>query len=71
MKLRARDQIHISSVQADSIRPGQEFEVSDAAGSELLKAHPTRLERVGAPAAKAEPTPKNKAEPKPANKTAG
>jgi hypothetical protein len=71
MRLRARDQIHISSVQADSIRPGQEFEVSDAAGNELLKAHPARLERVGAPAANAEPAPKNKAETKPANKTAG
>ena len=71
MKLRARDQIHISSVQADSIRPGQEFEVSDAAGDDLLTAHPTRLERVSAPAAKSEPAPKNKAEAKPANKTAG
>lgn len=66
MKLKALDQIHVSSVKADSLRPGEEFEVNDVQGAELLKAHPNRFEQIGG--AKAEPKPANKAEPAPANK---
>lgn len=68
MRLRAKDQIHISSVQADSLQPGQEFEVADAAGAELLKRHPATFEEISE-AVKAEPAPENKAESAaPANK---
>lgn len=48
MKLRAIDQIHISAVKSDTLRPGEEFEVSNAAGAALLRAHPGRLKQVGA-----------------------
>jgi hypothetical protein len=64
--------MHVSSVKADSLRPGEEFEMSDAAGADLLAAHPDRVERVAEekPATvKAEPAPLNKMEPDPANKT--
>lgn len=70
MKLKALDQIHISSVQSDSLRPGQEFVVSDAAGAELLKFHSDKLAHVGdeEPTVKAEPAPTNKTEAPPENK---
>ncbi len=32
MKLKALDQFHISSVSADTLKPGQEFHVSDSFG---------------------------------------
>lgn len=48
MKLRALDQVHISSVQSDSLRPGQEFEVSDDLGNKMLKSLPGLLARVDA-----------------------
>lgn len=76
MQLRALEQIHVSAVQADTIRPGQNFEISDAAGQDLLKKHPTKFERVDADgpvhaeaAEKSEPPPQNKAEPAPTNKS--
>lgn len=69
MKLKAIDQLHVSSVKPDSLRPGEEFEVSDAAGKELLKTGKVaRVETVDAAAAKSEPAPENKAEKPPANK---
>lgn len=78
MKLSALDQVSVSSVKADSLRPGEEFTVSDAYGGELLTKHPDKFRRVDdsqpetagetAPIAKAEPTPLNKAEGAPANK---
>lgn len=79
MKLRALDQVHISAVQPNSLRPGDEFVVSDASGADLLKAIPDKLERIGddmpeptaAPApisAKADKTHPNKAASAPANK---
>lgn len=82
MKLRALDQVHVSAVQADSLRPGQEFEVSDDLGKQMLKSLPGRVEQVvlvkeepavteNAPASKSQPAPQNKAEPAaPANKAA-
>jgi len=68
MRLKALDQIHVSSVQPDSLRPGQEFDISDAAGAELLKANPTRLRQIDEPKAKAAATAENKAESPPLNK---
>jgi hypothetical protein len=47
MKLEALDQVHISAVSRDSIRAGQSFEVSDAAGEDLLKRHPTLFQKLG------------------------
>lgn len=46
MKLRALDQVHVSSVQADSLRPGQEFHVSATLGNQMLKSLPGRVELV-------------------------
>lgn len=70
MRLRAYDTIHVSSVQAENIRPGQEFEISDSAGDDLLKAHPGIFAVLSRDAdAKAEPAPENKAEPAPENKS--
>lgn len=76
MKLYATDQVSISSVQADSLKPGQEFEVSDDHGNELLKKlphsvskDPPKAKAEPAPANKAEPAPQNKAQPKPQNKS--
>jgi hypothetical protein len=47
MKLEALDQVHISAVSRDSIRAGQSFEVSDAAGEDLLKRNPTLFRKLG------------------------
>jgi hypothetical protein len=72
MKLRVTDQLHISSVSADTLGAGAEINVSDALGQELLKKHPDKVEVVDAvESVKAEPAPANKAEQKPANKDAG
>lgn len=71
MRLKALDQIHISAVQADSLRPGQEFEVGDDLGATLLKAKPAVFAQLpDLPAEKAAPEPLNKAEPAPPNKAA-
>ena len=43
MKLIAKDQIHISGVQADTLRPGQVFEVGEDRAHALLAAHPAIL----------------------------
>lgn len=76
-KLKVTDQIHVSSVQANSLRPGQEIVVTNAVAEELLKKHAGCFADLGdadEPAAeaeeKAEPSaPDNKAEPAaPANK---
>ncbi len=72
MKLKALDQMHVSSVQPDSLRPGQEINVSKALGDELLKKHPASfaaVDGVDAVEEKSEPSPDNKAEgAAPANK---
>ncbi|QUS39551.1 hypothetical protein RPMA_12420 [Tardiphaga alba] len=78
MKLAALDQVSVSSVKADSLRPGEEFHVSDTYGEELLTKHPDKFRKVDgsqpepaaeiAPIAKSEPAPQNKAEDAPANK---
>lgn len=37
MKLKANDTVHISSVQADNLQPGDEFEINDADGQSLVE----------------------------------
>ncbi|MFZ5736316.1 MAG: hypothetical protein ACOY6K_05475 [Pseudomonadota bacterium] len=74
MRLRAIDQVHISSVKSDSLRPGDEFEVSDSAGAELLAKLPGKVAQLGDAATtvtneKAAPPPQNKAEDPPSNKS--
>jgi len=69
MKLKATDTLHITAVQADAIRPGDTFEVEDAAAKSLIDRGLAKA--VAAPAAKAEDAPKNKAEAKPANRAKG
>lgn len=76
MRLEVKDQIHVSSIQADSLRPGDKVRVTAAQGAELLKAHPDKFvdlaepEEDSQPAEKAAPTPVNKMEAAPANKAA-
>lgn len=48
MKLKATDQIHISAVSSDTLKPGTEFEVSDAMGEELLNKRPDAVAFVSA-----------------------
>ncbi|MGD9946428.1 MAG: hypothetical protein AB7O91_04060 [Sphingomonas sp.] len=69
MKIRVLDQIHISSVSADTLTRGDTFEVDDAEGSKMLKLHPQTLEPIAG--AKKKRAPANKAAPAAANKSAG
>lgn len=79
MKLLAIDQVSVSAVKPDSLRPGEEFTVSDAHGEELLGRHPDKFRTVGdnqlaeasntPPFGKSNPAPLNKAEPAPKNKS--
>lgn len=57
-RMKAADTLHISSVKADNIAPGEEFEVSGAVADDLEARGLAK--RV---AVKAEPAPANKAEP--------
>lgn len=66
MRLKVLQQMHVSAVKADTLRPHEEFEINDAAGDELLKHHPQIVMRVEG--AKAESAPLNKMEPPPLNK---
>lgn len=63
MKLKAIDTLHVSAVGPNNIAPGAEFEVSDAAGAELVA-------RGLASEVKAAPVPQNKMSAAPANKAA-
>jgi hypothetical protein len=69
IRMKAGDTIHISSVKADNIAPGEEFVVSTAVADDLEARG--LASRVGeAEEAKAEPEPANKAvKAAPANKT--
>lgn len=78
MRLKVIDQIQVTAVQADVLKPGQEIAVSAALGGELLKRLPRSFEElndaasdedVAMTAEKSSPAPDNKAEPAaPANK---
>lgn len=37
MKLKANDTLHVSSVKAENIKPGEEFEVSDDFGRQMVE----------------------------------
>ncbi len=73
MKLRAKDQVQVSAVRSEPLRDGEEFDVDDALGKELLERKPHLFDRVvpiePAPAAKSAPAPENKMMASPANKT--
>jgi hypothetical protein len=68
MKLKAKDTLHVSSAGPDTIRAGQQFEVSDSEGKELIDRG--LATRVAAPKAKAASAPSNKMARAPANKGA-
>ena len=67
MKLTANDTLHVSSVKADNLLPGEEFEVSDDMGRQLVAmGRATEVKAKAEPANKAEPAaPENKAAPAP------
>lgn len=85
MKLKAVDQIHVSSVRNTLIRPGEVFETSVPEGKQLIgkglavevveddaTAHSAEEKNAtSAPDRKAASAPKNKAKPAPQNKAAG
>lgn len=65
MMLKANDTLHVSSVSPDNIAPGQEFEVADDTGRQLVeKGLATEIK------GKAELKPQNKMDPAPLNKAA-
>lgn len=67
--MKAVDTLHISSVKADSLQPGEEFEVSGHIAEDLEKRG--LAERVGEQAEqKADEVSENKMEAAPANKAA-
>lgn len=76
MKLKARQQLHVSSVRADTIRAGEEFEVSEPIGKSLIARD--LASRVSSPAkgsrkkgGKNAKKPTNKMSDPPQNKSAG
>lgn len=68
MKLKANDTLHVSSVKADNIAPGEEFDVSDDIGKELVN-RKLAIEVQGKAETKAEPKPLNKMDAAPLNKS--
>lgn len=66
MQLKAKDTMHISSVKAENIRPGEKFTVSDVTGRDLIKrglaeqVKPRARKAAAAPANKKAAEPKNK-----------
>lgn len=66
MRLKVIDQIHISAIQPDTLRPGDEIGVTGEEGLVLLAAHPDKFERV--PDSGADHVPAEKAEQPPLNK---
>lgn len=77
MRVKANDQLHVSSVQAAAFKKGEEFDVSDAEGEELLdkglvtKVAAPRAPAARKPAAKKAPAAKNKMRPAAKNKARG
>jgi hypothetical protein len=49
MKLKALDQVSITAVKSGLIQPGEEFEISDAAGQDLLDKRPDDFEKMPEP----------------------
>lgn len=73
MKLKAIDTLHVSSVKADNILPGESFEVSDDFGRQLIErglASEVKTTKAEAKEeTKAEIAPLNKMDAAPANKS--
>jgi hypothetical protein len=75
MKLKVTDQIHVSWVQPDTLRPNDVISVTAEQGADLLKAHPDKFEKVAGSdkehvhAEKAEPANQNKMEAPATNKS--
>jgi hypothetical protein len=67
MQLKANDTLHVSSVKADNIAPGEVFEVADDTGRQLVEKG-LATEVKAQKAEKAEPAHENKMEPAPQNK---
>ena len=78
MKLKANDTLHVSSVKAENILPGEEFEVSDDFGRQMVerglatevsgsKKPAPQTEEVQMP--KADAPPLNKMDAPPSNKS--
>lgn len=67
MKLKAVDTLHVSSVKADNIKPGEEFEVSDDLGRQMVERGLATAVSAEKPAPRAEPEPA-KADVPPLNK---
>jgi hypothetical protein len=71
IKMKAVDSLHLSEVGPDSLRPGEEFEISETFARELEeRGLATRVEAKPTKPAKAQPAPKNKAEAALENKAA-
>lgn len=70
MKLKAKDTLHLSSVKAENIRPGEEFEVSDGEGKSLVDRGLATKVASPKPAAKKAAAPSNKKAAAPKNKSA-
>lgn len=63
MKVKAKDQVHISSVRAETIRQGEVFDVSEPVGKELIRrglVSQVRTKKAAEPKNKAAPTAENK-----------
>lgn len=69
MKVKAKDQLHVSSVRSEVIRPGEEFEVSQRVGKSLVdrglvtEVRASRVKKARAPSNKQAPAPDNKRAP--------
>lgn len=75
MKLRVLDQIQLTAVRSEVLRPREEVTVDDTVGAAVLESHPGYFEQLPddepeAPAVKAEAEPDNKKAPEPKNKSA-
>lgn len=73
MKLTANDTLHVSSVKADNLAPGEEFEVSDDVGRQLVELGRAtevkgKAKSEDPPATKPEPAILSKMEAPPKNK---
>lgn len=66
MKVKAKDQLHVSSVRAETFRAGDEFDVSDPVARDLIKRG--LVARVTAPKKKRAQEPDNKQAPAADNK---
>ena len=74
MKVKALDQLHVSSVRAAAFRKGEEFEVSDEEGKALVErglvAKVAGEKKAAAPSNKKAAAPRNKKAAAPKNKSA-